>query len=406
MEKPIPIVWIMFDSLRKDVWDSTQNSVLSAWKERGCSFENVVSQSGFTLLSCSSMWTGKFPQHCDINLLNPAANSVHSWLGKVDVPVRSLKQPTIFDNIDNSQMVFRNGTTAWQFSAYVKRNIGQDLDRAETLQSVLALIKADRLQDDGLLFLRIFDTHLPYGRSYSPLAHVYPHVHYPPMQLARRRAAEIAEAEGLESLVELQKVGFQTALDQFVEPILAALDQAYGSRYFLIAHSDHGEQFGTDYREIGHGRMHSREVLHVPLLFCGPGITPQTVLQRVGLVDLAPTIGELRSLGPNMLRGGDGLSLCPVLFRNGNLPRAERVFFHNNLSGGFSVIRGEFKITRSLLDPNPTFYRSFHACDAEKVPAKHRNFLAQAWASEIASHSAAFRQAGNRPAARWAFHKI
>lgn len=62
---------------------------------------------------------------------------------------------------------------------------------------------------------------------------------------------------------------------------------------FIILAADHGEEF-KDHGRLGHDFRLYDELVHVPLIICGPGIKPKTVVESpVSLIDLSPTILDL-----------------------------------------------------------------------------------------------------------------
>jgi arylsulfatase A-like enzyme len=92
--------------------------------------------------------------------------------------------------------------------------------------------------------------------------------------------------------------------------VLAALRERCGDRWVLIVSADHGEAFG-EHGSTEHGKTLYEELLHVPLVVVGPRIAPRTVDERVGLVDLGPTILDL--FGIASPAAFEGQSLAPLL---------------------------------------------------------------------------------------------
>ena len=118
--------------------------------------------------------------------------------------------------------------------------------------------------------------------------------------------------------------------DRLVGKVLDALRSRFGDDWVLIVSADHGEAFG-DHETTTHAKTLYEELLHVPLIVRSPRFAARTIDQRVGLIDLAPTILDLfqlptpgtfmgESLVP-LLRGGDA-QLTRPLFAEGRLRRA------------------------------------------------------------------------------------
>jgi arylsulfatase A-like enzyme len=86
----------------------------------------------------------------------------------------------------------------------------------------------------------------------------------------------------------------------------------------VVLTSDHGELFGEGGR-LGHGVSLHNKVLHVPLAFRWPGVVVRGgISQKVGLVDVMPTLLEM--VGESVPRGLDGRSLEPLLLGKGPIP--------------------------------------------------------------------------------------
>jgi len=83
------------------------------------------------------------------------------------------------------------------------------------------------------------------------------------------------------------------------------------SNAVVVVAADHGQALG-DHGHAGHGEALWQSVLHVPLLIWdGRSRTPRRVRERVGLVDLHPTLLELAGLAAPAAT--EGRSLAPAL---------------------------------------------------------------------------------------------
>jgi hypothetical protein len=88
------------------------------------------------------------------------------------------------------------------------------------------------------------------------------------------------------------------------------LEQRFRGRWALIVAADHGEAFG-EHQTFQHTKTLYDELVRVPLLVRGPGIGPRTIDERVGLIDLGPTILDL--FGIETPATYEGQSLVPIL---------------------------------------------------------------------------------------------
>jgi arylsulfatase A-like enzyme len=98
--------------------------------------------------------------------------------------------------------------------------------------------------------------------------------------------------------------------DAAVGRIALALSRGFGKRWALFVTADHGEAFG-DHQTYDHAKTLYEELVHVPLLVRSPLFAARAIDERVGLIDLAPTILDL--FGAETPATFDGQSLVPLL---------------------------------------------------------------------------------------------
>jgi hypothetical protein len=101
-----------------------------------------------------------------------------------------------------------------------------------------------------------------------------------------------------------------TEADSQVGRVLQLLEQRLGTRWVLVVSADHGEAFG-EHESYEHAKTLYEELLHVPLLVRSPRFAPHHVSERVGLVDVGPTLLDL--LQTDTPATMNGQSLVPFL---------------------------------------------------------------------------------------------
>lgn len=90
-----------------------------------------------------------------------------------------------------------------------------------------------------------------------------------------------------------------------IKKIGVSLDNTY-----IILTADHGEQL-MEHGVVGHGLLYD-EVIHVPLIICGPEIEENTVIRnQVELLDICPTILDLLRI--QQVEGSQGTSLVSLI---------------------------------------------------------------------------------------------
>jgi arylsulfatase A-like enzyme len=112
----------------------------------------------------------------------------------------------------------------------------------------------------------------------------------------------------------------------------------------VVITADHGEEL-SEHGGFGHARGLYEEVLRVPLIISLPGRAKRVVHERVGIVDLVPTLREFVGLEPD--ERSDGVSLVPFL--EGRPLSHPPVYAENFLSSkNRAVVRGDWKLIHNL----------------------------------------------------------
>ena len=142
----------------------------------------------------------------------------------------------------------------------------------------------------GLFFTHLMDPHEPYDRG--------------------KRTTGSAKQRYLSEL-EL--------VDSSVGALRALMKKRFSDRGYIVLVADHGEAFGEHHTTF-HSKTLYQELIHVPLIFWGPGIVAERHEQWVSLMDVAPTLLALFGLPvpPEMM----GESLRPSLEGRPQPPRA------------------------------------------------------------------------------------
>ncbi len=177
----------------------------------------------------------------------------------------------------------------------------------------------ERTRDDEkpyFLFVHLFDPHWTYSAP-EPFAGRYSGGYTGSMDgtLGRMMPAIAAKRPlpraDLQQLIDLydEEIAW---VDHLVGRLVAKIRQLPGGdRTVIVFTSDHGEEF-EDHGSLGHSVTLYREQTHVPLIIVDPADGgARRVPNRVGLVDLAATIGHLAGLPDDdpFLRQGEGRAL-------------------------------------------------------------------------------------------------
>ncbi len=142
----------------------------------------------------------------------------------------------------------------------------------------------------GLFFAHLMDPHEPYDRG-------------------KRTTGSAKERY----LSELELV------DSSVGALRALMKTRFSDRGYIVLVADHGEAFGEHHTTF-HSKTLYQELIHVPLIFWGPGIVAERHEEWVSLMDVAPTLLALFGLPVPAEMMGE--SLRPSLEGRPQPPRA------------------------------------------------------------------------------------
>ncbi len=139
--------------------------------------------------------------------------------------------------------------------------------------------------------------------------------------LFRKNMVSNTEIEYIKSLY----IAEVESVDERIGYIIKALKhRGLLDNTIIVFTSDHGELFG-EHGLLGHGQIHCEELLHVPLIFAGPGI-PKSKREKnvISNLDLMPTLKDLLGIEYDNDMMGKSYS---ALFSGGKIP--DRILFFN-----------------------------------------------------------------------------
>jgi arylsulfatase A-like enzyme len=302
--------------------------------ERAVVFESAVSPSPWTLPAHASLMTGLYPdRHGATHRWNTLAGDIPTLAGRL--AGAGYVTAGFTDGIYVSRRYgMANGFhvfNSWRHPESPR--IVPELPRSGTPTH----IAGEELFDRGVAFLDRRDGDGPFFLFlHTFMVHDYFRVHpwaletLPPYQgddpdrylacVTGRTACSGADWDRLRRLYRAEL----PRLDVGIGRLLAALDRnGMTDTTAVFLTSDHGEGFAPDLGRIHHGgRLHD-DVIGIPLLVAGPGISGGATIAPASLVDIMPTVLELCGLAaePEI----DGVSLTPVLI-GGSAPAARTLF--------------------------------------------------------------------------------
>jgi arylsulfatase A-like enzyme len=249
---------------------------------RGVVFENAIAQSSWTRPAHMSIFTGLYPRE-------------HGFVALSDRARLAANVPTL------AGVLSEHGYTTAAFAGGINMSPVFGFDNGFDLYRVNGHSFRDNLEEakywlDGhsnqrfFLFFHGYDAHTPY-RS-DPIDRIELGLDQPPPGKRFRKICKSLRVHRLEQFVAEYDGGIHKG-DRYVGKLLDYMRSLGLLDHTLVVFlSDHGEEF------LEHGRCFHlttlyREVLHVALVFAGPGLEPRRVGGLVpGSVSIAATILE------------------------------------------------------------------------------------------------------------------
>lgn len=281
---------------------------IDRWARGAVGFRRAVTPAPFTMPAMASMLTGAWPDRTGVDRHEPGT-SLGPWKGTTlaEAARRAglatsavvanpwlVRARTGFDRgFDRFERLYRPGSPPGSNSAQAVTDAAiRELDRA----------------GDGRFFLWVhyFDPHMPYepppefareaGAAPGP-SRVMRDFDAPGRDLARLYAGEgydAAELEGARRLYDGEVLYVDHEVARLLDHLAAkGLDR----RTVVVVASDHGEALGEHGLFFAHDYTVYDELVRVALLVKAPGLAAGIRDDEASLVDVAPTLCRLASLG-------------------------------------------------------------------------------------------------------------
>lgn len=291
-DKP-DIFLIIIDTLRADHlgcygYQRDTSPVLDSLALEGTMFSHFQAQAPWTLPSHGSIWTGLSVKAHMAGMRNMVSYGLDSRLNNIATILREENYVTLgFVNVMliSHSFGFDNG-----FDHYSVFDHGHGRAGA-TVDEVLEWLSENKANPNPkLAVIHLFDVHAPYD---------------PPAPYDTRFAVNGAQGETdwiTDSLGVVQNPDATSHLIDLYDGEIAWVDAQLGRLFselresgiadnaYIIVTSDHGEEF-FEHGNWSHGHSLYQELLHVPLIISGPGITPGVIDSTpCGHFDILPVI--------------------------------------------------------------------------------------------------------------------
>ena len=306
-DKAPNIVLITIDTQRWDYLSSYGYSdpglspVIDDLAARGTRFVQAVSTAGTTIPSHGSMLTGLYPrQHgarSNWHALNPEASSIAGALSEADYQTGAFVS---FDSMVKTGDLGRGFMT--HNSPFDRPDKKVTQAGSITVEQANQWLRSLHQDQPFYLWLHLFEPHGPYEISDYARQRMQDYggilKNGADMQVLLEKGKQILESEqNLEALQHLY-AGEVNRADKLVGELIEALaSEGVLQNTIVILTSDHGQGLGEN-GTMGHGAILWESVIRVPLIITDFR-TPagNTVQERVGTIDIAPTIADFARPG-------------------------------------------------------------------------------------------------------------
>lgn len=329
------VVVVVIDTLRADRLHAVRNGVpvmpyLSEWANNNWQFTQATSQSSWTKPSVVSLMSSLYVQ----------SHRVEFGTQQEVVSGQSKEVQMVPPELDMMAEAFKaagyaTGAVVANVHLRPDYNFNQGFDEYHyqvsepaALITNTALEMMQRLPEPWFLYVHYLDPHAPYQPpepfksdfgdvpAFTPaeqqlMLEEYHRNYYLDkvlfdVGLRRERQTEALSDSGREAIRYLYD-GECRYTDAEVKRFFDALE-ATGAPTYRVLTADHGEEF-WEHGSIGHSKTLYQELVNVPLIISGPGISPGTSNVPVELIDVMPTLADRLDLPKS--RQWQGRSLLP-----------------------------------------------------------------------------------------------
>jgi hypothetical protein len=296
VEDPVVVI-VGIDAIRGDVLSGGQYDAelrtLSRLRDGGAYFANAIAPGSQTSVTYTSMFSGRYFSQLrwafhgsgKARRLYAAADPsprVAELLGEADVRTVSFLSPGFL----RGDFGIARG--------FEEENLVR-VGHAQARELMRPLLKELRTHRNGgaLFFVHFMDAHEPYDRG--------------PLKAGPAKQRYLSELH---------------ALDSRLGTLIRVMQRTFPDRGYIVVLADHGEAFG-EHGTTFHSKTLYQELIHVPLIFYGPGIASKRHDEWVSLIDVAPTL--LALYGQAVPASMMGESLLPALVGQPQPPRVRPI---------------------------------------------------------------------------------
>ena len=319
------LLLLLVDTLRADALElggETATPCIAGLAAEGFVFRSAFSAAPWTMPSVASIFTGMHVRvHGTTGEYQPRLLERHETLAERLGALGIASHAFVANPLISAEQSFDQGFGGFTQGLPEGRSDGLFREAADWIEA----------QGEGRWFAYVhaMDPHDPYEPPAAELERLraaysgpYPEADTATLKALRARhqsegdsGASAADVAHFRALYDAEVAAFDASL----AAMLARLEASGAlANTLVVITSDHGEEFG-EHGGFLHGHDLFDELVHVPLIFWGPGLVELGATDApVSLVDLAPTLCRLlgagAEAGPSLFEVARGAPGSPLLF--------------------------------------------------------------------------------------------
>jgi choline-sulfatase len=358
------IVLVTIDSLRADHlgaygYSRPTSPAIDAMAAEGVVVRDHIAQAPYTKASMASLFSGLFPTAHKAFTTSRHASEIMSAEASSTLPYTDVLEPqvtTLAERLASAgyhtvglmtnpvllgAFGFDQGFARYEF---LSRPGTEFAPARDVVRAALAALDVRPKEQPMFLWVHLMEPHSPYSPP-DDLLRLFP-VLAPsrPIDPAAIPAwVRIGESTDVNRYLAHYDADIRSADDALGEFFAGLKTRGVWDAGVVVVTSDHGEEF-SDHGGMEHNHTLYDEMLRVPLVVKGPGLTPGVVEAQTQAVDLLPTLAFLagRPVEPDEVQG---LNIWPLLQRRG---RAEPYAYAEIVGRRFALRTREWKLISSL----------------------------------------------------------
>ena len=329
-EAPRPnVIIVLVDAMRADrlgpygFTERPTTPTLDRFAAESIVFRNAISQSGWTVPSVASLFSGVYPQtHGVLRFIDPEVHQVgrDGGSGILKMDAMSMDHTTLAEQF--SEAGYETAAILKSIVINAGRGFDQGFDWFELLDegprerletgahltdAAISWLGGQAEDQPFFLYLHFMDPHTayiapePYYSKYSGAYDSSLDGRHNPVVAFNEKGADPPTLDDVAKLLALYDAEVEYWDSQFLRLIEYLESSGLAENTIVVLTADHGEAF-WEHELFGHRAVFQENIL-VPMILRIPGAAPRVIEPWVEMIDIGPTIVDLVGIdaGPNWI---------------------------------------------------------------------------------------------------------